>query len=164
MFNANRRPGLLDLLGGEAPLDAILRSTTHEKLTLVPCGTRRHRGPELLHSQAMLQLIADLRDRYDVIILDSPPFGAGVDPFVLGAATGNLVCVLRTGTTDRKLAEAKLQLMGRLPIHVLGAVLNDILAQGAYKYYSYLYGYTTSEDDDETLRLSPRVGELSGKA
>lgn len=164
MFNANRRPGLLDLLGGEAPLDAILRSTTHEKLTLVPCGTRRHRGPELLHSQAMLQLIADLRDRYDVIILDSPPFGAGVDPFVLGAATGNLVCVLRTGTTDRKLAEAKLQLMGRLPIRVLGAVLNDILAQGAYKYYSYLYGYTTSEDDDETLRLSPRVGELSGKA
>lgn len=162
MFGANRRPGLLDLLGGDAPLDSVLRTSTHEKLTLIPCGTRRHRGPELLHSQAMLQLISDLRDRFDVIIVDSPPLGAGVDPFVLGAATGNMVVVLRTGTTDRKMAEAKLQLLERLPIRPLGAVLNDIRAQGAYRYYTYLYGYTTSEDD-EMPRLAPQVGELTGQ-
>jgi capsular exopolysaccharide synthesis family protein len=162
MFGANRRPGLLDYLGGDAPLDAVLRNSTHEKLTLIPCGTRRHRGPELLHSQAMLQLITDLRARFDVIIVDSPPLGAGVDPFVLGAATGNMVVVLRTGATDRKMAEAKLKLLERLPIRPLGAVLNDIRAQGVYRYYTYLYGYTTSEDD-EMPRLAPQVGELTGQ-
>ena len=162
MFGANRRPGLLDYLGGEAPLEAVLRETTHEKLALIPCGTRRHRGPELLHSQAMLQLMADLRARYDVILVDSPPLGAGVDPFVLGAATGSMLVVLRTGTTDRKMAEAKLKLIERLPIRVLGAVLNDIRAQGVYRYYTYLYGYTTSEDD-EMPRLAPQVGELTEK-
>jgi len=162
MFGANRRPGLLDFLGGDAPLDAVLRNSTHEKLTLIPCGTRRHRGPELLHSQAMLQLITDLRERFDVIIVDSPPLGAGVDPFVLGAATGNMVVVLRTGATDRKMAEAKLKLLERLPIRPLGAVLNDIRAQGVYRYYTYLYGYTTSEDD-EMPRLAPQVGELTGQ-
>jgi capsular exopolysaccharide synthesis family protein len=162
MFGANRRPGLLDYLGGDAPLDAVLRNSTHEKLTLIPCGTRRHRGPELLHSQAMLQLITDLRERFDVIIVDSPPLGAGVDPFVLGAATGNMVVVLRTGATDRKMAEAKLKLLERLPIRPLGAVLNDIRAQGVYRYYTYLYGYTTSEDD-EMPRLAPQVGELTGQ-
>jgi polysaccharide biosynthesis transport protein len=162
MFGANRRPGLLDYLGGDAPLDAVLRNSTHEKLTLIPCGTRRHRGPELLHSQAMLQLITDLRERFDVIIVDSPPLGAGVDPFVLGAATGNMVVVLRTGATDRKMAEAKLKLLERLPIRPLGAVLNDIRAQGVYRYYTYLYGYTTSEDD-EMPRLAPEVGELTGQ-
>ena len=162
MFGASRRPGLLDFLGGDAPLDAVLRNSTHEKLTLIPCGTRRHRGPELLHSQAMLQLITDLRERFDVIIVDSPPLGAGVDPFVLGAATGNMVVVLRTGATDRKMAEAKLKLLERLPIRPLGAVLNDIRAQGVYRYYTYLYGYTTSEDD-EMPRLAPQVGELTGR-
>ena len=162
MFGANRRPGLLDYLGGDAPLESVLRGSTHEKLTLIPCGTRRHRGPELLHSQAMLQLITDLRERFDVIIVDSPPLGAGVDPFVLGAATGNMVVVLRTGATDRKMAEAKLKLLERLPIRPLGAVLNDIRAQGVYRYYTYLYGYTTSEDD-EMPRLAPQVGELTGQ-
>ncbi|MGH7647663.1 MAG: GumC family protein [Gemmatimonadaceae bacterium] len=162
MFGANRRPGLLDYLGGDAPLETILRTTTHEKLALIPCGTRRHRGPELLHSQAMLQLMGELRSRYDVILIDSPPLGAGVDPFVLGAATGNLLMVLRTGTTDRKMADAKLKLLKRLPIRLLGAVLNDIRAQGVYRYYTYLYGYTTSEDD-ELPQLAPQVGEFSGK-
>ncbi|MGH7621433.1 MAG: GumC family protein, partial [Gemmatimonadaceae bacterium] len=66
MFGANRRPGLLDLLGGDATFEAVLRPTTHERLALIPCGTRRHRGPELLHSQAMSQFIAELRRRYDV--------------------------------------------------------------------------------------------------
>jgi Mrp family chromosome partitioning ATPase len=110
----------------------------------------------------MLQLITDLRERFDVIIVDSPPLGAGVDPFVLGAATGNMVVVLRTGATDRKMAEAKLKLLERLPIRPLGAVLNDIRAQGVYRYYTYLYGYTTSEDD-EMPRLAPQVGELTGQ-
>ncbi len=162
MFGANRRPGLLDLLGGDAPFEAVLRSTTHERLTLIPCGTRRHRGPELLHSQAMSQFIAELRKRYDVVVVDSPPLGAGVDPFVLAAATQNMLIVLRTGATDRKMAENKLKLLDRLPVRMLGAVLNDIRAQGEYKYYSYLYGYTTSEDDD-LPRTSPQVGELTGR-
>jgi polysaccharide biosynthesis transport protein len=162
MFGANRRPGLLDLLGGDAPFEAVLRSTTHERLTLIPCGTRRHRGPELLHSQAMSQFIAELRRRYDVVVVDSPPLGAGVDPFVLAAATQNMLIVLRTGATDRKMAESKLKLLDRLPVRMLGAVLNDIRAQGEYKYYSYLYGYTTSEDDD-LPRTTPQVGELTGR-
>ena len=162
MFGANRRPGLLDLLGGDAPFEAVLRPTTHERLTLIPCGTRRHRGPELLHSQAMSQFIAELRRRYDVVVVDSPPLGAGVDPFVLAAATQNMLVVLRTGATDRKMAESKLKLLDRLPVRMLGAVLNDIRAQGEYKYYSYLYGYTTSEDDD-LPRSTPQVGELTGR-
>ena len=162
MFGANRRPGLLDLLGGDAPFEAVLRPTTHERLALIPCGTRRHRGPELLHSQAMSQFIAELRRRYDVVVVDSPPLGAGVDPFVLAAATQNMLVVLRTGATDRKMAESKLKLLDRLPVRMLGAVLNDIRAQGEYKYYSYLYGYTTSEDDD-LPRSSPQVGELTGR-
>ena len=54
-------------------------------------------------------------------------------------------------------AEAKLSLVDRLPIHVLGAVLNDVRATGAYRYYSYLYG-STSEEEVHQL-----TGETSGQ-
>jgi hypothetical protein len=47
--------------------------------------------------------------RFDVIIIDTPPLGAGIDPFVLATATGSLALIMRAGETDRQLAEAKLQ-------------------------------------------------------
>ena len=148
-FGATRRPGLVDYLEGGPSLDDVLRPTVSERLALLPSGARRRRGPELLLSPALQHLMADLRARYDVIIVDSAPLGAGIDPFVLGTATGNMLLVLRAGQTDRKLAMAKLELLDRLPIRLLGAVLNHIETTGAYKYYSYLYGYTEDEDEVE---------------
>jgi capsular exopolysaccharide synthesis family protein len=153
-----RRPGLMDYLVGNVPLESVLRETGFENLTLVPCGTRRHRGPELLQSEGLNGFVETMRMRYDVVIMDTPPLAAGIDPFVLGAATGNLLLVLRTGETDRKLAQSRLALAQRLPIRVLGAVLNDIQAEGAYRYYSYLYGYSLDDDEGLTPRLSSSVG------
>ncbi|MEJ7811561.1 MAG: polysaccharide biosynthesis tyrosine autokinase [Gemmatimonadaceae bacterium] len=157
MFDVTRRPGLLDYLGGGVPIESVLRETSHENLTLIPGGTRRHRGPELLQSHVLEQFIDDMRSRYEVVIVDSPPLGAGIDPFVLGQATGNLVLVLRTGETDRKQAEARMEALHRLPIRLLGAVLNDVRAEGAFRYYSYIYGYSM-EDDEGMPQLASRSG------
>jgi len=159
MFGLNRQPGLLDFLTQEATLDEVLKPTTHRGLTVLPCGTRRHRGPEMLGSPPMTELMAEVKSRFNAIVVDSPPLGAGIDPFVLGTATGHMLLVLRSGETDRQMAEAKLRLMDRLPIRMLGAVLNDIQTQsGAYRYYSYVYGYTA---DDEVVGQLP-VGHGNG--
>lgn len=149
VFGGERRPGLLDHLDGEATLEQICRQTAaHPKLTLIPCGTRISRGPELLGSAAMTDLVNTLRSQYQVVLIDSPPLGAGIDPFVLSTVTGNVVIVLRAGETDRELAEAKIQLMDRLPTRVLGAVLNHIdIGKGSYKYYAYEYP-TRGESED----------------
>ena len=146
MFGTTRRPGLIDYLAGESPIEAVLRPTGYDRLVFVPGGSRRQRGPELLSSPAFLRLLAELRARFDVVLIDSAPLGAGIDSFAIGAATGNLLCVFRSGTTDRGMAEAKLQIMDRLPVRMLGAVLNDVRAEGAYRYYSYLYGYVADEE------------------
>ena len=95
----------------------------------------------------MAQLVAELKGRYDVIIADSPPLGAGIDPFVLASLCGNMVLVLRAGETDREMAESKLQVVDRLPIRLLGVVLNDVRSRtGPYKYYSYISGYASEEE------------------
>lgn len=146
-FSVNRQPGLLDYLAGNAGASEILRPTRHEGLTLIPCGTRLHHGPEMLGSARMTELMAQLKGAFNVILVDSPPLGAGIDPYVLGAATGHLVLVLRSGETDRSMAEEKLKLVDRLPIRLLGAVLNDVdTSQAGYKYYSYVYGYAAEEE------------------
>ena len=158
-FNVSRVPGLIDHLSGEVALSEIVHSGIHDNLALIPCGTRRQRGPELLTSPALLELMAQLRPQFDVIIVDSPPFGAGIDAYALSAATQNLLVVLRAGETDLRIAESKLELVDRLPIRVLGAVLNNIsTTEGAYKTYSYLYGYAL-EEDDERPQLIGRIND-----
>ena len=153
-FGVERRPGLVDHLAGDASLAAILRPATHALLTLIPCGSRRHLGPELLGSARMRELMTHLKSTYQVVIVDTPPLGAGIDPFVLSTATGHLAIVLRAGETDRQLAEAKLQILDRLPVRLLGAILNDVrLKEGAYKYYRYSYGYVADVEEEETVQL-----------
>jgi Mrp family chromosome partitioning ATPase len=108
----------------------------------------------------MSHLMAEMKTRFNVIIVDSPPLGAGIDPFVLGTATGHMLMVFRSGETDRQMAEAKLKLLDRLPVRVLGAVLNDIQADGVYKYYSYLYGYTS--DEEGVRQLAGQTADTTG--
>jgi capsular exopolysaccharide synthesis family protein len=140
VFGASVQPGLLNHLTGQVNVDQILQPTPHDKLRFVSRGTRIQGGPELLASAQMASLMSQLRTRFDAIVIDSPPLGAGIDPLALAVHTRNLLMVLRIGETDRKLALAKLQAVSRLPINVLGAVLNEVPAEGVYKYYAYGYG------------------------
>ncbi|MFN8574394.1 MAG: polysaccharide biosynthesis tyrosine autokinase [Gemmatimonadaceae bacterium] len=140
-MECDQSPGLLDYLAGEASLSEIVRPTTNPNLFLVPGGARRQHGPEMLASDAMQQLIRDLRNQFDAILVDTAPLGAGIDAYALGAATGAMVLVLRTGETDRRLAQAKLNVMDRMPVRLLGAILNDMGANPQFRYYSYLEGY-----------------------
>ena len=67
--------------------------------------------------------------------------------------------MLRAGETDRQLAEAKLQVLDRLPIRLLGAILNDVrVGEGAYKYYAYNYGYLAGDEEEGSVQL-PAVQE-----
>ncbi|HYK83513.1 MAG TPA: polysaccharide biosynthesis tyrosine autokinase [Gemmatimonadales bacterium] len=161
---ARRRPGLTEYLRGEVPLEAIIQATPFPGFALIGCGTRVQNAPELLGSPAMGQLISRVRASYDVILLDSPPLGAGVDPLILGTLTGSLVLVLRTGYSHRDVAAAKLEVLQRLPIRVLGAILNDMTRGAAYRYYSYyLPGYEAVDETSGDRPSGDRVGVTSGQ-
>jgi capsular exopolysaccharide synthesis family protein len=160
-FKINRQPGLLDFLMGHAKPEEIVQQTAYPRLQLIGCGTHTQRAPEVLGSPAMNELMTRLRPEYDAILIDSPPLTAGVDPFVLGTLTGSLLLVLRTGHSNREIAGAKLEVLDRLPIRLLGAILNDVpkgAAYGYYAYYSYyLPGYESVEERDSRETASPVV-------
>ena len=160
-FKKNRQPGLVDFLTGKVGFDQIVQETAYPLLSFIGCGTRTQRAPEVLGSPVMTELFADLRNQYEVIVVDSPPLTAGVDPFVLGTVTGALLVVLRTGKSHRGITGAKLEVLDRLPIRLLGAVLNDVprgAAYGYYAYYSYyLPGYEAVDEGDARRPSNPQV-------
>jgi succinoglycan biosynthesis transport protein ExoP len=138
-FDIQVTPGLVDYLCSAAGADAVVKSTSSENLFLLPRGMRANRAPELLVSEKMRALVQTARQKFDVVIIDSPPFIAGVDAYALGAAAGSILVVLRQGVSDRKLAAAKLTVVDRLPIRILGAVINGVPAGGMYRYYGTDY-------------------------
>ena len=140
-----RRPGLTDCLAGDATAEQVLQTTSYPCLDFLASGSRRRDAPELMGSPEMIELMTRLRAQYEVIVIDTPPLGAGVDAFALAMLAGNLMMVLRLGRTDRDLAEAKLDILRRLPVRLLGAVLNDVREgsdYGAYGYYVDGYEHT----------------------
>jgi len=157
-FDVAVTPGLVDYLHEQVELESIVRSTASENLFLIPRGTRRKRAPELLVSERMTALLDAMRPQFDVIIIDSPPLVAGIDAYALGAAAGSMVIVLRPAVTDRKLAAAKLEILDRLPIRILGAVINAVPDGGAYRYYNADYSYKDQSAPDPIVDLATPKG------
>jgi capsular exopolysaccharide synthesis family protein len=158
-FDLPQSPGLVEYLEGTSLLGEVLYQTSHENLTLLPCGTRHRRGPELLSTPRMQDLMAALGRDFDAIIVDTPPLGAGTDAYALGTTTGNVAIVLRSGLTDTKMAQAKLRVLDNLPVRVIGAVLNEIDTEGAYQYYSYDPEYALVEESEPVPQLTATAGE-----
>ena len=152
-----RVPGLVDYLRDRSGHD-IIQSTEIEHLDFIGSGSRGSSTPELLASTRLAHFIGTLKRSYDVIIVDCPPLAAGGDAVILSSLVGNMAVVLRTGTTDKQLAHAKLDQVQRLPIRLLGAILNDVdPTRGYNKYYytTYLPDYAPipEGEDEEGVKL-----------
>lgn len=160
LLGRTRSPGLIDYLK-ERSDDDIIQPTDHENLDFIGSGSRGVSTPELLASPRMAYFMGTLKRTYDVIIVDCPPLASGGDPLILGSLTGNLAVVIRTGTTEKGLAQAKLDQLARLPIRVLGAILNDVSPTDSHHSYyaSYLPSYEPipEEDDAEGTQLLSEV-------
>lgn len=148
-FGTTRRLGLADVLRGSVMVTECLRPTSHPNLELLPSGSRLANTPELLTSDAFRQLIERLQMDHDIILIDSPPLAAGMDPHALCVATGNVLFVTRLAQTNGDFARQKLDVLERLPVTVLGTVVNDVRSSvGLNSEYSYLPGYAVHDEDD----------------
>ena len=140
--------------------------TSHQNLTLMPAGAQAP-GAGVAGHAATLQLLNQMASEFDVVIVDSPPLGAGYDAMRLPTATRNMALVMRAGITDRRMAEAKMATVDTLPIRVMGAILNGIKMTGVYQYYSYYQDYAAEDEQPERLpsnKGAARPAALSGGA
>ena len=156
VFDGERKPGLTDFLRGKEPLEKIVQSTAHPNLNFIGSGTQVANSPELLSASRMGDLMAEMRKRYDVILVDSPPLGVGADALVLGCLSAHMLLLFRSGSTHKDLAQARLEPLNRLPLRLLGAVLNDYapdrLSSSYHNSYygNYLPGYEAGAEEEES--------------
>jgi protein-tyrosine kinase len=140
-------PGLLDLVLNESTdVSDVLLRTNIDKLTILPSGTPHERATELLASEAMVQLLDDMSRRYAdrIIIFDSPPLLLTTEARVLATHMGQIVVVVRAGTTLQSDVKHALSTIDACPVKLmlLNQVTNLFKGREAYGYgYEYGYGY-----------------------
>ncbi|MDT8368300.1 MAG: polysaccharide biosynthesis tyrosine autokinase [Longimicrobiales bacterium] len=145
LMGGDRYPGLVDLLEARVSLESVIQSVAEGTIDFIGSGTRKEDGPELLTTSRMVRLVSHLKSQYDVILVDTPPLRAGVDALALSTLCGNMLFVLRTGTSEREMAETNLDAIDHLPVRVLGAVLNDVGEGGIFRPYRYLPYYQETD-------------------
>jgi capsular exopolysaccharide synthesis family protein len=145
LFHLPRAPGLMEMLtshdrpGGPPP---AVRQTTIARLSVLPCGALPMNAANLLSSTRMRILLEDLKQQFDIIVLDTPPVLATADAGIVGSLTDGVLLVVRAGATDRNAAQRAYQQLANVGARVVGTVLNDpggeVAKEGDY-YYPYDY-------------------------
>jgi succinoglycan biosynthesis transport protein ExoP len=161
IFNRVGEAGVTNVLVGEATLDEVAKPTGIDNLWSIPAGPTPPNPADIFHSERFRQFIADLGDRFDRVVIDSPPLVAVTDAVVIATLVDGTVFVVRAFKTSRHLSSQGLRSLRDVDAPVVGAVLNAVnLSRHEYSnYYHYYYykreGYpSTSASDGE----EPRAG------
>lgn len=143
-LGVERGPGLLDVLEGQAAMHEVLLRTSVEKLTLLRSGTPHPRATELLASDAMRSLLAEMARRYKdrILIFDSPPLLLTTEARVLATHMGQIVMVVAAERTPQSAVQHALSTIESCPVKLMLLNQARVASQGAYGYgYGYGYGY-----------------------
>jgi capsular exopolysaccharide synthesis family protein len=147
IFDIAKRSGLSSVLAGEAKLEDVIHSTHVQGLDVLPCGPIPANPSEILNSQTFADLLEELSQKYDHVLLDSPPVMPVTDARILAASCDATVLALRAEKTTRKGAVYARDMLHSVGSQILGIVVNDVpRRKGIYGYYYsdaelYQYGY-----------------------
>jgi len=134
-------PGLTTALLEEGVEEQLPVETEVPNLWVVPAGPIPPNPSELLHSERFRALLGRMNERFDQVILDSPPLVAVTDATILSTIVDGTVMVVRAFKTRKDLAEHGLRLLSDVGANLAGVVLNAVnLSKDEYK-YSYYYYY-----------------------
>lgn len=139
-----------DILMGGLGFDEALKLPGLDNLNILTSGSSVSQPSELLGSPEMGKLLEDLRAKFDIILIDTPPVMAVADPAILASKVDAAILVYRVGKTARSvLARTKMQLTDS-GASVKGIVLNNIspeieMRYGYYYHYKYYGKYYTDK-------------------
>jgi len=134
-----------DMLIGGFEYERILRARGIENMHIITCGERTPNPSELLNLAEMNNFIQELKQNFDVVLLDCPPTLPVTDAAILGAKVDGVILVYQAGKTSRyALLRTKNQLE-HLNVKIWGVVINnlkprlieDVTPYQKYRYYVY---------------------------
>ena len=146
VFHLTREPGLSEVLRGLQTFEGACRPVqigeSHQLAVLTAGSCRGGNVPGLVGSTRMRTLLSELREQFDLVILDTPPVNILTDAALLGVNADGVLLVVRAGSTDSAALQYAMEQLNHVRAPALGIVLNavDLKRFGpydsAYKYYS----------------------------
>jgi capsular exopolysaccharide synthesis family protein len=125
IFNLNYPFGLFDVLAGRSDDHPAIHTTNVKNLDVLPCGNTSENCVELLNSETLVDVMGELSDRYDRVLVDSPPLARGVEARILAANCAAALLVTAARPTARRQVNQGLRLLRSVGAHVVGLVINE---------------------------------------
>ena len=146
-FKIPQTPGISNYLSGHTPFDDLIVKLPIPNLHVLPCGPIPPNPAELLSSDRMKDLLRALSQRFDHILIDSPPLNSVTDPVILSTMVDGSILVVQAGKSRRELVRRARRDLARGGARVFGVVLNNVnVKHEGYDDYDY-YRYTSSYDE-----------------
>ncbi len=152
MFQTERHPGLVDVIGDGVSYKDVIRKTSIENLDLITAGKATPQPSELFNTGALDALFRELKFYYDLVVIDSPPVIPVSDPMLLAHFVDGVILVVKAGETAREVALRAVEIMTSNRANILGVVLNNSRNSLPY-YYDYThyhYNYSQNPQDGES--------------
>ncbi|MBX3260032.1 MAG: polysaccharide biosynthesis tyrosine autokinase [Labilithrix sp.] len=132
--------GLMNAIVGEATIEEVAKPTVVPNLSCIPCGPIPPNSADVVASERFKHLLDELGERFDRIVLDSPPVVAVTDSAILSTLVDGVILVVRAFKTTFGLARSGLRTLRDVDAPIAGAVLNAVnLDRHEYYYQRYYY-------------------------
>jgi capsular exopolysaccharide synthesis family protein len=145
IFGLQGGPGLVEALVGEAELDAVIHPTRVKNLSVIPRGSNPPNPAELLDSDRMREIARALRERFDLVIFDSPPVGSVSDALILAAQVDGTILVVEAGKFEAGFVLRAKEQIEKANGRILGVVINKTKRERLGYYYQQYYGHEPAE-------------------
>jgi len=136
-----KAPGLADLVSGQAQLSQCVVLQEKAGIHILTSGTVPPNPLELLSSRRFGEVVAKLKEAFDIIIFDSAPLQLVSDSLVLSTYASEVIYVVKADATPYQVAQNGIKRLRRLNAPLLGVVLNQLDLEKAEKYYGEYSGY-----------------------
>jgi len=136
-----KEKGLSTYLACGGDVAEFIKQTPIPYLSIFPSGPAPPNSSELISSDSMKEMLNSLADRYDYILLDSPPLGGGGDSIILSTIVDGVILVAKSGKSKSEVLRRAVCDLSSVRARVLGVILNgcNVGREGHDYYYSYRY-------------------------
>jgi capsular exopolysaccharide synthesis family protein len=155
--------GFSTVLSGGAALDDVLQETKFPNLTVMTAGTSPPNPSELLSSLSAKKVLEELRQRFDYVIIDSPPILAVTDGAILAAKSDGALIMARYGQTKREQLAHAVGTLEDVGATLLGTVFTITPVRG-HSSYQYSYNYSYYGEERSGTKTGSAASEVKGDA
>lgn len=141
LWNIKQKKGLVNFLKGEIDIKELPFVSTANNLDVVVAGTTESNPLTLIVSEKMTNLLTYCQEKYDLIIIDSPPLTIGAEISILAKQVDGLLMITRPANLTRSAVQSSKEIINQSELKLMGLVLNCLSSKDKYGYYDISYYY-----------------------